>query len=382
MMDPSKESIIKNMISAMVAIREGAESVVKKEMPGVVDNIDGTIFLLKRILRSNEPKTIGFFGAQKRGKSSIINYLLGVNLMPVSPIPMSSVIVRVKHDSSLQKGSYNIDITSQDGQMVSHENLSEESARSVVELYGSHRGGGVCEDVDTIEVASNFSGVEILENGGILVDTPGAEMAFSEARSDEQNEADSQRAIDELQRTHLVVFVERADYLQGESGYQFFSKQIKQLRPLSVVSFKDKFDVQDSGTAAVNESIKHQKLGSMMMRVYGINLERFSCVSCVEVDSDEELSGLPTMKRKILKELSNLGFDNGLRTSLVEFGKNLKLVANNLGKEVARQIFTPATVPFNVMKRMLSSVADVDSESGQMQKIETELDEILKIYHP
>ncbi len=380
MMDPAKESILKNMLSAMVSVRKGAESAVKDKLPGVLDNIDGTIFLLKRILRSDEPKNIGFFGAQKRGKSSIINHLLGVNLMPVSPVPMSSVIVRVKHDSSLQKGVYNIDITCRDGQMISHGNLPEESARSVVERYGSHRADDVSEDVDTIEIASNFAGVEILENGGILVDTPGAEMAFSEERSDERNKADAQRAEEELQHTHLVVFVERADYLQGAGGYQFFSKQIRQLRPLSVVSFKDKFTVQDSGSAAVNESIKHQKLGTMMMSVYGINIERFSCVSCTEAESDAELSGMPAMKRKILKELGNLGFDNGLRTCLVEFRKNMELVANNLGKNVARQIFNPVTVPFSVVKKALASVAQADSD--QAKRIAEEVDGILKVYHP
>ena len=329
MNDLTKEAILKNMISALVSVRKRAESVVKAKMPGVIDNIDGTIFLLKRILRSDEPKTIGFFGAQKRGKSSIINYLLGVNLMPTAPIPMSSVIIRVKHDSSLQKGSYNIDITRRDGQMITQENLSEDSARLVVELHGSHRGGGVCEDIDQIEIASNFSGIKILEEGGILVDTPGAEKAFSDDGADERNVADAKRAECELQHTHLVVFVERADYFEGGSGYQFFSKQIKQLRPLSVVSFKDKFNVPDVvGAVDVVESIKQQRLGSLMMKVYGINLERFACVSCLEAASDDELSGMPVMKRKILEELSNLGFEKGLWTSLVEFEKTMNLVAD------------------------------------------------------
>jgi len=375
-----QETILKNMISAMVAVRQGAESAVKAEMPGVIDNLDGTIFLLKKILKSNEPKTIGFFGAQKRGKSSIINYLLGVDLMPTGPIPMSSVIVRVKHDSSLQKGCYNIDITSQDGQMNSEISLPEASARSVIELYGSHRGDGVCENVDTIEVASNFAGNEILENGGILVDTPGAEMAFSDDRSDARNDVDSQRAVEELKNTHLVVFVERADYLEAGSGYQFFSKQIKQLRPLSVVSFKDKFNVPETGPAAVTESIKQQRLGSMMMKVYGINLERFACVSCLEAESDKDLSGMPSMTRKILKELSNLGFENGLRTSLVEFGKNLKLVADNLGKDVARRIFMPATVPFSVMKRELSSETGTETDEEKFRQIAVRIEEILNDY--
>ena len=380
MNDLSKEAILKNMLSALVAVRQGAESVMKAKMSGVIDNIDGTIFLLKRILRSDEPKTIGFFGAQKRGKSSIINYLLGVNLMPTAPIPMSSVIVRVKHDSSLPKGSYNIDITGRDGLMTTQKNLSEDSARSVVELYGSHRGDGICEDVDKIEIASNFSGIEILEDGGILVDTPGAEKAFSDDGADERNMADAKRAECELQHTHLVVFVERADYFEGGSGYQFFSKQIKQLRPLSVVTFKDKFNVPDVGAVDVVESIKQQRLGSLMMKVYGINLERFACVSCLEAASDDELSGMPVMKRKILKELRNLGFENGLLTCLVEFGKNMELVADNLGKDVARKIFMPATVPFSVMKRKLSSEAELNTDAEKIKQIAEKIEEILSVY--
>lgn len=383
MMDASKESILKNMLSAMVAIRRCAESAVKDKMPGVVDNIDGTIILLKRILKSDEPKTIGFFGAQKRGKSSIINYLLGAELMPTSPIPMSSVIVRVRHDSALEKGVYNIDITNQNGQMNTNQNLSEDSAREVIELYGSHRGDGVFEDVDTIEVASNFSGIEILESGGVLVDTPGAEMAFVDGSAEDPNVADSRRAIEELQRTHLVVFVERADYLQGESGHQFFTMQIKQLRPLSVVSFKDMYEVSGPGTVAVNESLKRQKLGSLMMRVYGINLERFSCVSCKEAESNKELSGMRVLKDRILTELRNLEFENGLPTCLSELEKNLKLVANDpdLGKDVARRIFAPATLPFTVMRKVLSDGGNSDSQSETSSRLAERLDRILNNYH-
>ena len=389
MLDHTKESsIVKNMAYAMMNVRQVAESVLKSEMPGIIDNMDGTIFLLKKILRSDEPKTIGFFGAQKRGKSSIVNYLLGVELMPTGAIPMSSVIVRVKHDSSIQKDRYNIDVTERNGQLNQQKDLSEEDARSVIESYGSHRNDETSQDIDTIEVSSNFSGIEILEDGGILVDTPGVEMAFSDEGADEQNMADAERAECELQETHLVVFVERADYLEAGSGYQFFSKQIKQLRPLSVVSFKDKIEGAENVSAEVAESIKQKKLGSLMMKVYGINLDRFACVSCEEANAaqreqDKELSGMLGLKRKILKELRNLGFEEGLWTSLLELEKSLKLVAMNRGKNVARQVFAPATLPFCVMKNDLASLVETEeteNKFGNIQRSIRKIEEILDAY--
>ena len=85
---------------------------------GIVQNIFALCLTVKRIRRHQNPnatKTIGFFGGQKRGKSSLINHLIGCDLMPVSAIPMSSVVIRTKQDSSIADLHYIVDITQIDG---------------------------------------------------------------------------------------------------------------------------------------------------------------------------------------------------------------------------------------------------------------------------
>ena len=134
--------------------------------PGIMENFSGIFFLLQKIRKYNEPKTIGFFGAQKRGKSSLINELLGCDLMPTSPIPMSSVAIEIKQDSSVADGVYKIDIFHSNGAKDISQNVDYESARIMLREYGSHK-GFLSDSVDTIKISSSFPNSKILENAGL-----------------------------------------------------------------------------------------------------------------------------------------------------------------------------------------------------------------------
>ena len=50
---------------------------------GILANLDALMRKLKSATRPGGPKDTGFFGAMSRGKSSLINALLGCDLMPV-----------------------------------------------------------------------------------------------------------------------------------------------------------------------------------------------------------------------------------------------------------------------------------------------------------
>ena len=78
----SVNDISKQLLNAFVKIEEQLKnrSEVKQ---GVRDNISGIVYLAKKVVKRDTTKTIGIFGAQKRGKSSLINRLLSCDIMPV-----------------------------------------------------------------------------------------------------------------------------------------------------------------------------------------------------------------------------------------------------------------------------------------------------------
>lgn len=205
------------VLQALVKIKEACED--KKVKSGIIDNLSGVIFLAQKIRKYQDPKTIGFFGAQKRGKSSLINQLLRCDLLPTSPIPMSSVVIKVKHDSQHKPGKYTVMVINANG-AIDTNIVPLESAQTLLKEFGSHK--GVSDEVDTIEVTSNFTASKILEKGGVLVDTPGAEVAFSSNDAQGKNNDDTARALNILQSTHIVIFVERADVMENFNSKYFW----------------------------------------------------------------------------------------------------------------------------------------------------------------
>ena len=356
-------------LQALVKIQEGC--IRKNVKSGIIDNIAGTIFLVKKIRKYGEPKTIGFFGAQKRGKSSLINQLLRCDIMPVGVIPMSSVVIKVKHDKTYDQGKFTIDVIDSNGGMDSM-NVDLSSAQLLLTQYGSHK-GCMSGEIDTITVTSNFSDSKILENGGILVDTPGAEIAFDSDLASEDNENDAQRAINILASTHIVIFVERADLMQSVNSKAFFTEQLKPMRPLSVINWKDAYTLDPKYTISdpiVAEMKKQSCMREIMLKTYGVNLDRVLCVSSKEAaaarktNNDELLkqSNLPDLEKCILDELNNLNPEIGLITCFRE----LKKILSHLDIETSKEICEEARRPFYVMLQMLkdnnSKIAEITRE--------------------
>lgn len=349
--------ITKDLLQAVALIQKSCEQEGVK--PGIVNNLAGTKFLIQKILRSGEPRKIGFFGAQKRGKSSLINLLLGCDLMPVSPIPMSSVVIEVHHDESKPKDEYDIDVIGIDGD-IENSKVSLKDAQEYLKEYGSHKGIS-SSNVDTIRITSNFSESVILQNGGVLVDTPGAEMAFGETAGEDgtqdvtsENRDDVKRATNILKSTHVVIFVERADVAQSENSRKFFTEHLRNLRPFSVVNWKDSFQLDSRDVrredANMLEIAKQSKMREIMLKTFGVNLERVLCVSSKEArdakksgdDDALERSNIPSLEKNILRELENLSSEKGLKACLRELEKNLE----QLGPEKAEKVFANAKTPF------------------------------------
>lgn len=342
------------LLQALKTIEDGCRANGVK--PGIIENISGTIFLIQKIRKYNEPKTIGFFGAQKRGKSSLINQLLGCDLMPVGPYPLSSVVIKVKHESNHAEGAFTIDIIDMDGHLDTNGNVDLASAQMLLMQYGSHR-GGLSSGIDSITVTSNFNSSRILRDGGVLVDTPGAEDAFDPDKSSADNTHDTNRAISILSSMHVVIFVERADLMQSYNSQQFFSANLKSMRPLNVVNFKDNYYLDDKTSRSLPpellEKTRQSRMTEVMLKTFGMNLDRILCVSSKEAatarkNKDKQLlmqSNVPALEERIVGELRNLDPKIGQRTCLVELEKNLAQIE----RETVRRIFRQAQRPFYVI---------------------------------
>ena len=318
---------------------------------GIIDNLNNTIFLVRKIRKAREPKKIGFFGAQKRGKSSLINLLLGVDLLPTGARPMTSVGIDIRHDTKHPVDQYSIDVISTDGAVDPHKELPLSSAKDILERFGSSKGNS--DHIVQISVVSNFCKSEILRGGGVLLDTPGAELAFDTEQNNNSNKQDLSRAIDLLESTHIVIFVERADLMQSQNSKTFFSKYLKEMRPLCVINMKDKFaldDRQQPKDPELIETAKQAQLKRILLNTYPANMDRVLCLSCKEAldNKKKSISGLESLKERISYEFRNLSPEVGLKTCLEELQKNFKQIQSMTDQDTAREIFLAARAAFAV----------------------------------
>lgn len=384
----SVNDISKQLLNAFVKIEEQLKnrSEVKQ---GVRDNISGIVYLAKKVVKRDTPKTIGIFGAQKRGKSSLINRLLGCDIMPVHTIPMSSVAIEIKHDGNMQDGKFDVVIENFVGKIENNKNVDLNDAKTLLEQYGSHKNESLSSDVETIKVKANFSDSKILKNGGILIDTPGAEKAFGRGAGEElspedeptANDKDYKRAEKILQSAHFVVFVERADYAQSINSKEFFTKHIKPLRPLTVVNFKDTYELDSDKVKSKDPNfIERQKqnvLSKKMLENFGVNLGSVLCISCKEAaeakeeDNEKklELSNLPKLERRILAELDNLKPEVGLLTCLKELQQTLSL----LEKELVQEVITKSRAKVNF--HVILSISENKEDDEIRKKVQEIYDE-------
>ncbi len=335
--------------------------------PGVSENISSVKHLIQKIKIHDKAKTIGFFGAQKRGKTTLINQLLGIDLLPIGTVPMSSVVIKVKNDNSHSKDVFTVDIIFKDGRMEKTPNTSLDKAQMLLILYATHK-GSFSQEVDTIEVTSNFTESKILGNGGVLTDTPGAEIVFeqSENKTTQRNQQDTDRALKILEDTHIVVFVEGADYLLGKNSRQLFIEYLKPMRPLNVINKRDKYpsDAPDC-TLAITE----RRLCTDMMQAYGTNIERTLCVSAKEAALAKKIndnallhqSKLPDLEARILQELDNLKPEIGLLTSLQE----LRDILSKLSMAEAKEIVSNSKL---ALTNFIQTIQDELPEAAQIAR--------------
>lgn len=278
------------------------------------------IAFIRHFEKENAPKRVGVFGGPKRGKSTLINTLLGHELLPTSPIPLSSTTVEIECDPSV--AGWKVTANLPNGR-IDYKGLdSDRSAVILLENYGSRKGVERGIPLATrLRIKGAVEGCKILNQGGVLMDTPGAEISFPAETEEEIRLSDSEvqlkqeslRSLEALNQAHIVLFCTRADQIESFADSKFYSEKVRKLAPLLVVTMKDKWTTSS------------EELLDSAMKNYGVLESNVLLVSAHEAaearrrETDPVPSGLPALEERILKELDRLSLQHGLMSCMEEF---------------------------------------------------------------
>src|SRR5699024_10192858 len=152
---------------------------------------------------------ICFSGHFSAGKSTLMNNLMGEDLLPQSPIPTSANIVEIKHGEE---------------KVIVH--FTHQSAIEMPTLPSIDQLHQLCQDGEKVEKIEIYKPITDLPEGVTLMDTPGI---------DASNDADRIMTESSLHRVDVLFYVMDYNHVQSEVNASFL-KQIDDMnKPYYVV---------------------------------------------------------------------------------------------------------------------------------------------------
>lgn len=187
----------------------------------------------------NQTFSIGVYGCPKKGKSTLLNSLLGEEILPDKAIPTTSSVITLQRDAASK--DYEVYRYAEGDVKINRGNDSSE-VRTLLDQWGSHQGKD--PRWDKIEVKGPFPHAsESLNPNFILRDTPGAEAYASEEEQghcmEEDLKRDSKRALDSIEGTDLHLFCVSCEAIGSESDKRFYDKFFTERPCIHVLTKRD-----------------------------------------------------------------------------------------------------------------------------------------------
>ncbi|MCI0182807.1 dynamin family protein [Sulfoacidibacillus ferrooxidans] len=190
----------------------------------------------------NGQVVLAFAGHFSAGKSTLINTILDVSLLPSSPLPTSANVVHVEY------GYPHAEALTANGDVIEISDLSDEI-------------GKLCRDGDRIDEVRIYDDIPYLQDGFVLIDTPGVD-------STDPRHAEHTHQIVYL--ADLIVYVADYNHVLSDMNLSFLRKQIDMgKRVVLVVNQIDKhndFELSfDEFKAGIERALEEWQIASCIV---------------------------------------------------------------------------------------------------------------------
>lgn len=230
---------------------------------------------------------VHFTGHFSAGKSSLINYLVGEEILPKSPIPTSANIVK---------------LTS--GQGIARIFFNEAKPLQYEEPYDLDMIKQLCMEKDTIRTIEIHMSKPIFPANTFLVDTPGIDAA---------DDADRYMTESALHEVDVLYFVMDYNHVQAEENLQFLAEVQKNNVPIYIIINQiDKHDENElpfaEFKAIVNETFALWNI--LPKKVYYTSLKDFThpenTLSALKADLFSLLHNHPSTDQRIAQAVTDI----------------------------------------------------------------------------
>lgn len=275
--------------------------------------------------------TVAVIGQFKRGKTSLVNRMMGKEFLPVGIVPITAAVTRISYgdddakvifENNLQK---NVEISELSSYISEQENHNNERRVASVEIHTKS---------------------EFLKDGVVLVDTPGAGSV---------HEKNSLSAYEFVRESDAVIFVLSVDSPLNEIEIDFLKKVKKYAGKFYFcVNKKDIIDEQElSSYLGYCGSIIAHIMGIENVKIYPVSAKTGEGVNKLKSHVAEELS-----------EFSGRIIDRSVRLKLLEILKNTRAQISsyrsvlNMAPNVFRRRFEEINRELSRLRREIEETDD------------------------
>ncbi|SDY94484.1 Dynamin family protein [Evansella caseinilytica] len=191
------------------------------------------LFRLKKVADKRKQATfdIAFCGHFSAGKSTMLNTLLGAELLPTSPIPASANTI------AIQNGGLQLSVHAKNGESKAYKG---EIPWEKVREWGM--------DGRKISSLNIFAPLPFLGKCGRIIDTPGVDSTDS---------THAAVTTEQLYTTDVIVYIMDYNHVQSETNLYFLKQLSDEKKPLFlVINQVDKHNEDEIAFSAFRESIE------------------------------------------------------------------------------------------------------------------------------
>lgn len=289
--------------------------------------------------KMKKEKIISFAGHFSAGKSSMINALMGEEILPKSPIPTSANIVKLTSGEGVARIYFHKDNPIE---------YNEPYDLSIIKDY--------CKDKDTISKIELSTTNDIIPKGSAIFDTPGIDAAD-----------DTDRLITEssLHLVDYMFYVVDYNHVQSEVNLQFLQAiQQMNIPYYLIINQIDKHNNQELSLSVFRKNIK-QTFDQWQLQPLNIYFTSL-------VDYSGEDNQFIHLKDKVFSLLNNeSGFLLGIENSVQQLVQNHKSFLSESLEEKINQLDLTNQYNVNDEKRLEELKTDIEKINHRPVEIES-----------
>ncbi|MCA1030442.1 dynamin family protein [Bacillus timonensis] len=303
---------------------------------------DNTKKLLQLIKKVNQSEyAIGFCGHFSAGKSSMINELIGNDILPSSPIPTSANLVKVKTGREYVRVYY------KNGEIIEYQPPCDYS-----EIKNYCKNG---EDIESLEISQSNGKLPL---GVSIMDTPGIDS------TDDAHRISTESA---LHLADCIFYIMDYNHVQSELNFQFTKDLIDRKKTLYlVVNQIDKHNKEELSIEEFQQSVVNafKNWNVEPKKIFYTSLRQ-------EMNTFNQLNELRDLITQLIEEKDQFLLESALISAEQIISDHLVFIEDSQATEIEEYEEVLSEIPTEDFKELQEKIEEVENKLAELNQKES-----------